>query len=130
MLLVKREESRGFDVFLGVVCVFWCLEERKTCRETKKMSSFLVWGVPGAIYSFSTHFEAEALQGPPALKDLKRSWSWHPYKYFDFLFLKRYGSWKFQSDQKLWLSEVSGPLIGTSSRFSWYLNRSNSNFKP
>jgi len=37
MLLVKREESRGFDVFFGcIMCVFWCLEERKTCRETRQ----------------------------------------------------------------------------------------------
>ena len=34
MFLVKREESRNFDVFFrGVLCVFWCLEERKKCVE-------------------------------------------------------------------------------------------------
>ena len=33
-----------------------------------------------------------------------------------------------RSDQKLWLSEVSGASIGASSRFSWYLGHSNSDF--
>ena len=37
MLLVKREESRGFDVFFGCFsCVFWCLEEGKMCEEIKQ----------------------------------------------------------------------------------------------
>ena len=30
MFLVRREESRSFDMFFGC---FWCLEERKTSRE-------------------------------------------------------------------------------------------------
>ena len=70
MFLVKREESRNFDVFFGgVLCVFWCLEERKKCVEnlgskqiSKKCGLSLVFGVFEAIYSPSTNFETTALR--------------------------------------------------------------------
>ena len=58
MLLVKREESRGFDVFFGCfVCVFWCLEEKKRVekpgreQEIRKMSfSFGLKSAWGYLY--------------------------------------------------------------------------------
>ena len=81
--------------FLGV----WKREE--TCRETgqraklRKCLPFLVWRVLGAIYSPDAPFEVATLQGPLASKGLWLDWSWLPWKYFDFLFPKRYGSWKF-----------------------------------
>ena len=65
--------------FLGVLCVFfWCLEERKMCRETrqrekfKKMCSSLICGVSGAIYSLDMLFKVVALGGSPALTSFDR----------------------------------------------------------
>ena len=42
-------------------------------------------------------FEAAALQGPSPSNLLGWVWSWNLWKYLDFLFLKRYGSWKSNS---------------------------------
>ena len=80
MFLVRREESRGFDVFFGCfVCVFgiWKREKcvEKSGREQifrKKYLSPLVCGVLEAIYSPGMRFEVAALGGPPASKGLKR----------------------------------------------------------
>ena len=89
-----------------LMCVFFfwcflCLKEGKTSgkipgREQKlrKMSSSQVWGVPRAIYSPSTNFKVVAFVGPPASNFIGSGWSWNPWKGFDFLFLKRYGTWK------------------------------------
>ena len=104
----REKNQEALMCFFGCfVCVFWCLEERKSVEKPDKEHKIrknvfsLVWGVPKAIYSPDTHFVAAALkglpvalQGPPALKGLKFGWSWHLWKYFDFLFPKRYGSWK------------------------------------
>ena len=84
MFLVKREESRYFDVFFGCfLCVLVFGREKKYVeklgreKNSKKMCFFLVEGVPGAIYSLSMLFEATAfeglpmaLQGSPASKGL------------------------------------------------------------
>ena len=77
---MRREESRGFDVFFGCfVCVFgiWKREKcvEKSGREQifrKKCLSPLVCGVLEAIYSPGMRFEVAALGGPPASKGLKR----------------------------------------------------------
>ena len=66
-------------------------------QKFRKMCYFLVWRVLGAIYSPGTHFKTMTLQGPPASKGIKWGWSWHPWKYLGFLFLKRYGSWNSNS---------------------------------
>ena len=70
MLLVKREESRDFDVFFGCfVCVFLVFG-----REQKfKKNVFLSWS-EGAwgLYSLGAFFETAALEGKQALKALKK----------------------------------------------------------
>ena len=98
MFLVKWEESRNFDVFF--MC-FLCLKEKKDEQKMSRKStgtkgdlSILVWRVPGAFYSTGMLFEAAALVRPPPPKGHGLGWSWHPWKDFDFLFLKRHGSWK------------------------------------
>ena len=80
---MKREESRNFDVFLGVFVCFLSFWKRENVyrswvkRKIWKNVSSLIRGVPGAIYSLKAFFEAvafvgspTALQGPPALKSL------------------------------------------------------------
>ena len=95
MFLVKREESRGFDVFF---CVW---KRGKICRRHSgreqnpgRLLLFFVWRVTGAFYSPSMIFKAMALQGQLPSNSLWLGWSWHPWKDLDFLFLKRYGTWK------------------------------------
>ena len=67
MFLVKREESRNFDVLF--VC-FLCLKEKKNEQKASKLSigtretSFLVWKVPGTFYSLGVNFKVVALVGP------------------------------------------------------------------
>ena len=104
---MKKEESRGFNVFF--VCSFgvWKREERvgKLGKEIQKMCSSSIWRVLGAIYSLGTCFESEALGRPLALKGLRWGWSWHPWKGPDFLFLKRCGSWKSNSRIKSYGSQ-------------------------
>ena len=108
----REKNHKVLMCFLGVLCVFFgCLEERKMCRETRQRAENLekclpplVWRVLGAIYSLSMRFEAAALQGPLDSIGLKMGWSWHPWKYFDFLFPKRYGSWKSNSQIKSYSS--------------------------
>ena len=58
MFLVKREESRDFDVFFGVFLgFFWHLGERKNVESSgqkanfRKMCVLPIWGMLGAIYS-------------------------------------------------------------------------------
>ena len=55
---------------------------------------FLVWSVPRAFYSPGTIYKAATLVGPPPSNGFGLGWSWHPWKDLDFLFLKRYGTWK------------------------------------
>ena len=77
MFLVKREESRGFDVFFGCfVCVFgiWnrekCVEKPEKEQKIRKMSSSPGLKGAWAIYSPDAFFEAAALQRLPASKGL------------------------------------------------------------
>ena len=55
MFLVKRKESRDFDVFFGVFLGVW--EREKTERAARQKANFRkmcllpVWGMLGAIYS-------------------------------------------------------------------------------
>ena len=51
-------------------------------------------GCLGLFIAQGAFLEATALQGPPASQGPKMNGSWNPWKYLDFLFLKRYGSWK------------------------------------
>ena len=55
MFLVKREESRDFDVFFGVFLVFGRERKRREKlgqRENfRKMCALPIRGLPGAIYS-------------------------------------------------------------------------------
>ena len=96
MFLVKREESRNFDVFLGVLFlfVFGVWKREKTCREARQgaenQKNFsLVWGVRGAIYSPRREFRGS---GPS--KAIKKCGSWYLWKDLGFLILKRCGTWK------------------------------------
>ena len=73
MFLVKREESRSFDVFLGhfFVC-FLCLGEGKNVlknqAKSKIQQKMVSPGLKGAwaFYSPNTNFEVTAVQGLPA----------------------------------------------------------------
>ena len=69
---MKKEESRGFDVFSSYVFCFW--KREKMCKELpnkepnpKKSSFFFGLKVPRAFYSLVAHFEAAPLVGPPFL---------------------------------------------------------------
>ena len=135
MFLVKREELRSFKVFLSVsLCVFCVWERAKMCRKTRQsvklkkiMIHFLVWGVPRAFYSFDASFKAKGRQPQTSsdwviLKPLEKSW---------LLVFEKVWNLKIQrSNQKLWLSEISGASIDASSWFSWYLGYSNFDFDP
>ena len=95
---MKREESTSFDVFFGCFFGVWKRKKRveKPSREQNlgKCDLFQVWGVPWAIYCPSPNYKATALQGLSASNLLWLGWSWKTWKGFDFLFLKRYGTWK------------------------------------
>jgi len=76
VFLVKREESKDFDVFLEF---FGCLEERKKCverlgrRKILEKSVFsLVWGCLGLFIALGANFKAAALGGLPTSKGLKK----------------------------------------------------------
>ena len=77
MFLVRREESRSFDVFFFSVVFFGVWKKEKMCREAGQKANFRkkcglsdLGGVLGAIYSSDTNFEAAALQGLLASKFL------------------------------------------------------------
>ena len=111
VFLVKRRINRLWCVF----CV-WKRGEKLKNRPGKEQAArksfffFFFFGleVSGAFYSPNTNYKATALQGPPPLNGLGSSWSWHPWKDFDFLFLKRYGTWKFNGQIKTY---DSGKLV-------------------
>ena len=124
MFLVKREESRNFDVFFGYFLVFK-REKKKMCREAwqkanfKKMWSFFGLRGAWAIYSPSTLYKAMALVGLPALKGLKMCSYGHPWKDVDIFVSEKVWILKIQwSNKRLWLSEAYGASIGPS---PWFL---------
>ena len=72
VFLVKREESRGFDVFFGVFfgCFFRCLEERKNVERNwaeskfqKKCVSLGLMGAQGYLQPQSCFSRQRPLQG-------------------------------------------------------------------
>ena len=122
MFLVKREESRDFNVFLwSVFRCFRCLEERKKCRgigqreNFRKNVSLLVWGVLRAIYSprrknqGDSHCRASSsLSRASSLKYPLIGLILTPLDRSSFLVSKKVWNSKIQrSNQKLWLQEVS-----------------------
>ena len=94
----REQNQQTLMCFLGVFGV--CKREKcvekpyKGKKKSRKCVLLLVWGMPGAIYSPDTNFEVAALVGLPASNLLWLGWSWKPWKYLDFLFLKRYGTRK------------------------------------
>ena len=72
MFLVKREESRDFDVFFGVFLGLFLVfrRERKRREElgreqiSKKNVCPPVWGVPGSIYTPEHENRGAAIRGP------------------------------------------------------------------
>ena len=80
MFLVKREESRNFDVFLGVLFLFvfgvWKREKRveKLGRE-QKIRKISLWSgaCVGLFIAPGMNFEAAALQRPSKSVDLGTS---------------------------------------------------------
>ena len=129
MFLVKREESRNFDVFFWCfVCFFVFKKEKKHVKITRQRAQLRKWMVflclkgAWAFYSPSANFNLKLPLIGLILKPLERFWLLVSEKVW-ILKIKR-------SDQKLLLLEVSGALIGALSWFSWHLNHSNSNFDP
>ena len=105
MFLVKRRIKRLWCVF----CVFFVFKRLengvKNVQEESRTQGdflFLVWRRLGPFKAPAWFTRRRPLLGcrwPPS-KGLKSSWSWHPWKDLDFLFLKRYGTWKSNSQIK------------------------------
>ena len=98
VFLVKRKIKRLWCVFLFffffLVFFVFRREEKSSVHPGWKKGArdslfFLVWSVPRAFYSPGTIYKAAAPSN-----DFGLGWSWHPWKDLDFLFLKRYGTWK------------------------------------
>ena len=114
MFLVKREESRSFDVFFGV----WKREKMRREAELRaKLSNFFFpLKVPGAIYNPVCVFGGG---GPSRTVSLKRPLIWlilTPLERSWLPISEKVCNLKIQwLDQKLWLSEVCGALISAPS---------------
>ena len=75
------------------------------------------------VFQGDGHYRAAGLK-PPLIGLILT-----PLDRYSFSVSKKVWNSKIQrSDQKLWLSEVNGAAIGTSSRVLWYLGHSNSDF--
>ena len=95
MFLVKKEESRNFDVCFRCFLVFRrekkCIERlgrRRISKKKNKIKCVLSNGCLGLFIASGTFFEVRALVGPPASNLL------HPWIDLHFQFLKRYGTQK------------------------------------
>ena len=100
MFLVKREESRNFDMFFGgVLCVFWCLEERKKRVEklgskqiSEKCGLPLSKGCLGQFIALACFSRRQPLEGRQPQKYSNRVDLDTFGKILIFQFLKRYGT--------------------------------------
>ena len=67
---MKKEESRGFDVFFVFGREEKCAENIQVESKTQEILLFFWLRVPGAFYSPGTIFEAATLVGTPPSKSL------------------------------------------------------------
>ena len=89
--LVKREESRSFDVFFFFLFGREKKNVQRSWAESRKLEKMLspVWGMFGAIYNPERKFRGD---GPSASKALKKCGYGYLWKDLGFLILKRCGT--------------------------------------